>query len=65
MTDLYLKTDMTHSTVYYSQACMMSTDLATPIDRNIESAAINSTIEVYYKLLKEIKLINKIIKNVA
>ena len=56
---------MTHSTVYYSQACMMSMDQATPIDRNIESAAINSTIEVYYKLLKEIKLINKIIKNVA
>ena len=32
MAALYLKMDITHSTVYRSQACMMSMEQATPMD---------------------------------
>ena len=65
MTALYLQRDITHSTVYCIQACMMSMEQAMLMGGNEEITVIESTIEVYYKRFKEIHARNKIIKNVA
>ena len=65
MADLYLQMVITHSTGYFSQACMMSMEQKTPMDGNEKIAMIESVIEVYYKLFKEIHAINKRFNNVA
>ena len=61
----YLQIYIPHDTVYCSQACIVYMEQTTPLYRNKYIVVIESTIEVYYDIFKEIYARYKIIKNVV